>query len=229
MPVMESITEQICDSLNQLGPKVEQLSKIDYQLLMSVIIMKQSLPWTKEMIAYQEKSGRQTSEYESYFNHYLEVICPIYRKIAPKLDSYMEGADAEREQYFIAKAFVGGLEDGAKNDVLRDFFDESQQKRIQDKDLDFLRSEIAAFKTTSILIVMFVDNKIFRIRYFHYLTDDPLLQIDLLFEDLSDLKVDGWEIKENKQLMKEKKEREKTMNDPAKFLESLPPPPPLED
>ena len=230
-PVIEKVTFEICDTLSKIKKPLEEVSYEESRNIIKIVLIKNYTDWVSEFNEFKKKSGKANTDqydFELYLLHVLQVDCKNFRIIDKKLDTYLSDKENLRPLHLSTKAFIIALEDQLKNNDLKQFLSDSLKNENIDSLLNTSKIEIAKIlRTTKLsIILVYVDGYTFRVRYFDYLSDEPEFQIDVIFNDDSDLQIDSLIIKDKTQLMIELKERIEFNKKVESGEIELPPPPP---
>ena len=222
------VTSQVCDSLSNPGVFVEEFTNEDWINTVRPILMINSQSWFKELNEYKVHTGNTEYEFDQYFQHILKIECPSYRVIDKRFDAYLEDDEHLLPLYNTAKDFIYGIVDNISRERLNELFDEDFRHQGLDSLLNMCKDEINRCKRQSTLSIMlvYVDGYTFRVRYFDYRTNEPELQIDLIFADNTDSLIDHLHLKNKKTLMIERSEQNEFYEKVQRGEVDLPPPPP---
>ncbi len=229
-PIIKKVTSEICDTLSKIEKPLGELSYEESRNIIKTVLIKNYSDWVSELSDFKKKTGKtNTAEYDfdKYFQHVLQMDCQNFRILDKKLDTYLSDKKKLRPLHLKAKEFIIALEDQFKNNDLRQFLSDNLKSKNIDDLLNTSKIEIAKCKRTTTLsvILVYVNGYTFRVRYFDYLSDEPEFQIDLVFKDNLDLKIDNLIIKDKTQLMIESKKRIEFNKKIENGEIALPPPP----
>ena len=229
-PVIEKVTTEICNKLSKIEKPLKELSHEESRNIIKGVLVKNYSDWVNELSEFKKKSGKtNTAEYDfdQYFQHLLQLDCQDFRIIDEKLDTYLSDNKKLRPLHLKTKEFVILLEDQSTNQDLKQILSDSLNNKNIDNLLNKSKAQIVKCKrvTTLSIILVYDNGYTFRVRYFDYLSNEPEFQIDVIFKDNLDLKIDNLIIKDKAQLMIELKERIEFNKKVDNGEITLPPPP----
>ncbi|WP_298507141.1 hypothetical protein [uncultured Maribacter sp.] len=227
-PVINSVTLEICNALSNSKKSPEELSYEDSRNIIKNAISINSSDWISEINNFKKKTGQPELAYYEYFLHILRIDCPNFRRIEDKFEKKSYTNDKSKLLHLKAKEFVIGLQDNLKNIDLKKLVSNNIEKNNIENLLNLSKVEINKCKRTSTFYIMLIHTNgyTYRVTYIDYLTTESEFQIDIIFNDDTDLLIDNLIIKSKNQLMKELKERIDFNKKVKSGKINIPPPPP---
>ncbi|MFK7771404.1 MAG: nuclear transport factor 2 family protein [Saprospiraceae bacterium] len=229
LPIMDKISNEICDSLSKLNEPLEDLSLESYKNIQREIILSNYLDWKKEIATFKKTTNQEEWVYDSYYQHILQLKCKEFRVINTNFDNYLvEERHANiRPIYLKSKEFVFLLEQNATYEKLEKYLSLELKNSTIKALLQLSQKEIDKYKWTSTLsnIHTSENGNTFRVRYSDYTNRETKFQIDISFKDKKDLQIDKLEIKLDQQLKEELKRRIEFNKKIESGELELPPPP----
>lgn len=221
---LKKITAEICDSLENSTKPLNKLHRHEAFSIMRKVLRNNRVAWINEVNDFKKRTGKTDYDFDAYFKHILQIDCENYRIVDKVIDSYLVD-EKLRAHYLQTKKFDFALKDNLQNNVLKNFLNDSLHHTSIDSLLNICKKEINTFKRTTNVYIMQVGNYSFNIRYFDYLTTEQVFQIDIIYQDDTDLLIDDIIVKDKKQLKKIEADYQNFMKKVEKGEAEIPPPP----
>lgn len=215
-PIMDKVSNEICDSLSKIKIPIEDLSLDSYKKIQRYFILSNYDKWKAEIAKFEKDTNQKDWVYDNLYRHTLQLKCEEFRIIDLNYDNYLtKERDLKiRPQYLISREFTYLLEQDSSYQKLESFLNQNIQSEETKKLIEISKKEIDKFKwkTTLSNILTYENGFTFRIRYSDYTNRETeykqtKFQIDINFKDETDLLIDKIEIKFEKQLKEELKSR----------------------
>lgn len=218
--VIDRLVVELCDTLGQIPYPIEDINAMRYGAVFYPSWSGNFAEFREEMSAYTETTGLTDHDYMLWLEHKKQLHCAAYRKANLIMDHHLKGKKAFRPYYVNAKKFVFGLEGDPEYQNLETFFDKKLWSDSTRQLLKELQLEIDRIADHCILDLRYLPDRgrTFRVQYLDALTKTPLLQIDLITQEHSDLLIDRLEVKNKEQLRVVLEALEKKKNGPSIWL-----------
>jgi len=207
--VIDKVSAEICTQLQQF----ESLQSIDKAILNKLYygtINKYKTTWNKQLENFpnsQDQRARDSYYYQT-INHRLLISCTQFQEVDGKIDKTLSGNPLMRSFYLQVKEFTISAENNPGSEGLQKYFSKAVEVEQLNADLQQLKAAIDQYKHLSNLNIVNSGNRFF-ISLYDYQTGIDYVNINLVFQDLTDLLVDNWNFKLKDELEKERMEFEK--------------------
>ena len=169
------------------------------------MIMRNQTEWMQAYQNSKERSGENLISFGAYFAYIIKTHCPKYRAIQKPKDTYLKNKKNLRPLYTQAQAFIWDLTDSLATDSLTVHLSDSLNQTSTYPLLDSIKSELGKQKRNAVPSILLAYHKgyTFRVRYYSYTSNTLEYQIDVVFKNTADLRIDSVERKTKTQLLKQ--------------------------